>query len=217
MTVVTAIDWQQIRQLAAETVWTNLVLLKNPPPITGDEEIDRQWRQLAEDRGYRRRPLVDDISQLKTVGRSQHRLQPQAVDAIHALQAAASQAGHQLSVTSAYRDHDYQAKIFLDPILKEPLDEQSVAERLRWSAIPGYSWHHTGYTVDLREGDYVFEQFINSGGYRWLAENDYQQARAHGWIPNYPPGIQNQGPDPEPWEFIWVGDIDKLQVRPLKD
>ena len=216
MTTATAIDWQRIRRLAAETVWTNLVLPKDPPPITGETELDRQWRQLAEDQGYRRRPLVDDVSRLKTVGRSQHRLQPQAVDAIHALQDAAGEAGHQLMVTSAYRDHQYQAEIFLKPLVEEPLNEEAVAERLRWSAIPGYSWHHTGYTVDLREGDYTFEQFINSEGYRWLAADNYLWARTYGWIPNYPPGVQDQGPDPEPWEFIWVGPSDRLIKTPPK-
>ncbi len=216
MTVVISRDWHQIRQLAAETVWSNLFLPQDPPPITGDQKIDQHWRQLAESRGYRRRPLVANTSKLKTVGISNHRLQPQAVDAIHALQSTASLAGHQLMVTSGYRDHDYQTKLFLSPIMEEYLSEQVVAERLRWSAIPGYSWHHTGYAIDLRDGDYAFEQFIDSEGYRWLAADDYRQARAHGWIPNYQPSIQNQGPDPEPWEFIWVGDVDQLWLQTQK-
>ena len=94
--------------------------------------------------------------------------------------------------------------------MDKPLSEQVIDERLRWSAIPGYSWHHTGYAIDLREGIFELKQFIYSESYQWLIADNYRQARTHGWIPNYPPGIQNQGPDPEPWEFVWVGDVDLL-------
>ena len=94
MDVATAWDWHLIRQLAVETVWSNLFLPPNPPAITGNQKTDQRWRQIAERRGYRRRPLVADSSHLKTVGTSSHRLQPQAADAIHALQNAANLAGH---------------------------------------------------------------------------------------------------------------------------
>lgn len=209
MAVILTSDWPKVRQLACETVWINLHLDPKPPPITGNEAIDQHWRQLAEARGYRRRPLVTDTSQLKIIGTSRHRLQSQAVDAIHALQQAAAIAGHQISVSSGYRDHDYQANLFMGRLPKNP-DDQDVCDRLRWSAIPGYSWHHTGYTIDFREGDKELEQFVHSSGYRWLSENNYHQARAYGFMPNYPLGCENQGPEPEPWEFIWVGNFERL-------
>ena len=208
----TSFDWLGIQAAAAAANWTNLVLTPDPPPITGDDETDRLWRQIATGRGYQRRPLVADVDQLKTISQSRHRLQPQAAVDFETMQQAARAAGHPLTLSSAYRDHDYQAKLFLR-LLDQPYREEEIDRRLRRSALPGYSKHHTGYVVDLAEGDYILEQFVESGSYQWLADDGFANARRWGWIPSYPAGGTPQGPEPEPWELIWVGDVDQLQAK----
>ena len=76
-------------------------------------------------------------------------------------------------------------------------------------AVPGYSKHHTGYAVDLRRGPASLFAFRDSAAYAWLSENNFANAMAHGWLPSYPDGVDDLGPEPEPWEFVYVG-IDNI-------
>jgi LAS superfamily LD-carboxypeptidase LdcB len=48
----------------------------------------------------------------------------------------------------------------------------------------------------------VFEQSVCFG---WLSKGNYKNAKSNGWIPSYPDGAKKQGPDPESWEYVWVG------------
>jgi LAS superfamily LD-carboxypeptidase LdcB len=70
--------------------------------------------------------------------------------------------------------------------------------------VPGYSRHHTGYTIDLwcEDGS---STFLSSSCYKWISDNNYLKAKQSGWIPSYPAGTDDQGPEPEPWEYVWVG------------
>jgi LAS superfamily LD-carboxypeptidase LdcB len=38
-----------------------------------------------------------------------------------------------------------------------------------------------------------------------MSKDNYLQAKKYGWIPSYPEGAQQQGPEPEAWEYVWVG------------
>lgn len=93
-----------------------------------------------------------------------HRLQPAAVEAFHAMLQAAKAAGFDLQPASSFRDFDRQLAIWNGkfcgerPVLdkdSQPLDiaPLSVAERcaaiLRWSALPGASRHHWGSDLDI--------------------------------------------------------------------
>jgi len=73
------------------------------------------------------------------------------------------------------------------------------------SSIPGYSKHHTGYTLDLLCGGWEFENFKNSPCQKWIIADNYKVAKENGFIPSYPDGADIQGPDPEAWEYVWVG------------
>ena len=161
-------------------------------------------RKIAEQRGYRHRPEVLDRNQLVFVEGSRHLLQAQAAQAYLDLKTVAAEAGHQLHVSSAFRDYDTQQQIFLNHS-SEPYTDEDVNTVLKLRSIPGYSKHHTGYTVDFSEGSLTFETFINSQSYTWLSADNYLNAKKYGWIPSYPPDATNQGPDPEPWEFVYVG------------
>lgn len=194
----------EFNQLFNRVDLTNLAPLSDPPPITDDEEVDLRIRQIATDRGYRLRPMPADLDQLVVVEAERHRLQPEAAEAYEELKAAAAAEGLGIWLVSAYRSYDYQRPLFLKT-LAAPYEDDLVFERLKLVAIPGYSKHHTGYTIDIAEGNLIFGDFAGSASYAWLSANNYENAKKHGWIPSYPPDAQNQGPDPEPWEFTYVG------------
>lgn len=179
----------------------NLSVITDPPSITDSEEMDEALRIRAEDRGYLRRPLPHDYSLLRVVD-SGLALQPAAAEAWLALAADAAEHGFELELDSAYRGHDYQREVYLRP-LDSPYEIDELAARLKMSAPPGYSKHHTGYAIDIGQAGYDY--FGGSPAYAWLAADNFANAKRHGWIPSYPPDGGRQGPVPEPWEFTYVG------------
>ncbi len=72
-------------------------------------------------------------------------------------------------------------------------------------AVPGYSKHHTGYAIDVRSSTGSGFAFADTEAYRWLAADNFANAKAFGWVPSYPEGSAPAGPVPEPWEFVWAG------------
>ena len=195
---------EQFKQLFNEANLENLASLGEPPAITDNPVVDQRIRQIALDRGYRLRPMPLDESQLVFVEGDRHRLQPQAAQAYLDLRAAAAAEGLTIWIVSAYRNYDYQRNIFVNNVAS-PYTDKEVFEALKLISVPGYSRHHTGYTIDIAEGNYIFEAFADSKSYQWISANNYLNAKKHGWIPSYPPDGGKQGPDPEPWEFVYVG------------
>ncbi|WP_369790039.1 M15 family metallopeptidase [Rouxiella sp. WC2420] len=128
-----------------------------------------------------------------------HRLQPEAVQAFLALQAAAAKAGFNLHPASTFRDFERQLAIWngkfhgerpvLDshshPVDITELDDSQRGELiLRWSALPGASRHHWGSDLDIydptllpADGKLQLEPWeYDHGGYfytltQWLDEN----------------------------------------------
>ncbi len=179
----------------------NLSSITDAPSITDSEEMDEAVRLRAEDRGYLRRPLPHDLSLLRFVD-SGLALQRPAAEAWLALAEDAAEHGFELELNSAYRGHRYQREVYLRP-LDSPYEIDDLAERLKMSAPPGFSKHHTGYAIDIGQPGYY--EFGRSPAYAWLAEDNFANAKRHGWIPSYPPDGGRQGPVPEPWEFTYVG------------
>ena len=189
-----------------------------PPSITGDAELDAHIRELGEARGYIRRPEPVD-SLVAVDGRL---LQPAAAAAWEQLQAAAAAEGHSISITSGYRSASHQRTIWLSRMTGT--SDAALDTLMELVAVPGYSKHHTGYAVDLRSGPATLHNFANTAAYEWLSADGFANARAHGWLPSYPDGVENIGPNPEPWEFVWVGldnilcvDFEPTEERPFCD
>lgn len=67
------------------------------------------------------------------------------------------------------------------------------------------SKHHGGYAIDFRYPDGIYGSFRWSPGIAWLAKDNFAAAKRNGFIPSYPDDVGDQGPNPEPWEFVWVG------------
>ena len=184
----------------------NLAAVEITPPVTGIEAIDRRLITLAEARGYQARGVASG-NLIRVDG---YLLQPAAADAWVALRNAALAEGISISLTSGYRTPEAQAWLMNRELGGWTTPEINAA--LNLAAPPGYSKHHTGYAIDLRSGSNTLYDFADTAAYQWLAADGFANARAHGWLPSYPDGVEQLGPEPEPWEFVWVG-VDELFCR----
>lgn len=203
---------QQFRDLYNNFAYPNTAPINEDTPITGDEQADARIRTIAKARGYQSRsaPVTNAF---QDVGDG-YQLQQRAAQPWLGIVAAAKKDGINLGLTAAYRSAEDQKKIFVARLsqLGIPLPEIAVGTRdaevsqvLRMTAIPGYSRHHTGYTVDISCEDMPGSSFVYTTCFKWLNANNYEHAKTFGWIPSYPEGTGNQGPDPESWEYVWVG------------
>lgn len=188
----------------------NLTPVENPPVISGNTIADQRIRKIAEDRGYRLRS--SPAGELSSV--EGQPVQSSVVQPWLNLKKAASAQGLTLSIVSAYRSVDNQRSLYLSRLAATGATIDQVAAGtaddkvdyvLVTSSIPGYSKHHTGYTLDILCSGWAFENFKNSPCYTWISADNYKVAKENGFIPSYPVGADKQGPDPEAWEFVWVG------------
>ena len=169
------------------------------PAITGNAETDdRIWARALE-RGYQLRPVA--TGPMDTVGRA--RMQEPAADALQMLMGEVRRAGHGFIATSAYRSPATQRDIFLSRL--NGSSDRAIDAALTWWSIPGTSKHHSGYAVDFRYPNQEFAGFRESPGNAWLAEDNFARPKRHGFVPSYPDDVDSQGPNPEPWEYVWVG------------
>ncbi len=169
------------------------------PAISGDAELDARIRAIGEQRGYKRRALPNQaLTQVD--GRL---LQPEAAAAWQALRATAREAGFTIALTSAYRSEAHQATLYRRKA--GGTSEAAINRALQLVAVPGYSKHHTGYAIDIADNGGDHNVFGDTRAYAWLAADNFAVAKAHGWIPSYPSDSKPAGPNPEPWEFVWVG------------
>jgi hypothetical protein len=190
----------EFNQLFDEAELDNLVEPGDAPSITGVASVDDTIRRLAEVRGYVRRPVAGGGGLRRADG---ERVQPPAGSAWQELETAAADAGYDLVLTSAYRSYAVQRSIFLGRLAS--YSETSIEIRLRTAAPPGYSKHQTGYALDVTQLGYSIGNFVYSPGYAWLAADNFTNAKRFGFIPSYPSDATDQGPNPEPWELVWVG------------
>ena len=195
--------------------YPNTQEFSEPPSITGNNEADKRIRAMAEARGYQltRIPIQAIVKIDEPRLDNDNLLQPLAAQGWQAIKAAARQAGYPLTLISAYRSPEYQRNLFMQRLLAHGVSvsqlaagqaDAAIEDNLHLTAVPGYSRHHTGYTVDMWCDD-GSTSFLASRCYQWVTANNYQHAKEYGWIPSYPEGTKEQGPEPEPWEYVWVG------------
>lgn len=206
----------EFRDLYRSVNYPNTQAFSTPPEITGNPTADARIRTLAEKRGFLLTsvplsPIVKTGEEL-IAGNGDDLLQPLAQKSWKELKAAARKDNIQLSLISAYRSPKWQRELFTERLLAQGVTIQQIADgkgeaalntTLSMTAVPGYSRHHTGYTIDLYCDDGI--AFGDSSCNKWITKNNYENAKKYGWIPSYPPDAGEQGPEPEPWEFVWVG------------
>lgn len=188
--------------------YPNTSEITTPPVITGNADADVRIRMLAEERGYKLRsaPVVSPIPIADGYAIQQKAQQPLA-DLI----AAAKKQGMVITLTAAFRSVDEQKQLFLSRLAASAADiaagkaDASVNETLKVTAPPGYSRHHNGFTIDIACGDIGGLALLETKCFKWLSEDNFKNAKEFGWIPSYPEGATSIGPEPEPWEFVWVG------------
>lgn len=124
------------------------------------------------------------------------------------MQAAAKEDGIDLVAISGFRSMKDQEKLFFE--VKEQR-VQNASKRAEVSAPPGYSEHHTGYTVDIGDGDVpavnVEPGFENTPAFRWLQANAAKYSFELSFPRNNPQGISY-----EPWHWRFVGDRHSLET-----
>lgn len=197
----------------------NLEELDTPLSITGNAAVDTHMIALAEKRGYRlQRQPIAPLGVIESV-----RLQQPAIDAWKQLTTAAQQDGITFNIVSGYRSIADQRTLFLtrfrDASLRAIGREYTSAEIvagnadatidtvLQYSSIPGFSKHHTGYALDIHDANARtdFTLFANTPAYAWISKDNFANAKRFGFIPSYPEEATNVGPEPEAWEFVWIG------------
>ena len=172
----------------------------NPGTITGSSSVDSRIWAIAFGRGYAMTSRAD-IGEL--VWQDGYQLQPLAAAAWEGLQGAARSAGISIEIVSAYRSISDQRALFLKKLYGT--STSAINARLAYSAPPGASRHHTGYTIDVKQGGGSHITFGSSEAFKWISANNHYNAKRFGFVPSYPPDGGNQGPNPEPWEYIYVG------------
>lgn len=203
---------KQFEELYNSFAYPNTRRINENTPITGNLEADARIRRLAKDRGYmlRSAPVTDTFVEIQKGMLLQQRAAADWKD----LEQHARDENIRISLAAAYRSAEDQKNIFLSRLNQMGISIQGIASGnadaaidllLSRTALPGYSRHHTGYTVDMACDSQPEVRFENSICFKWLAKNNYLNAKRSGWIPSYPPGAGKQGPDPESWEYVWVG------------
>ncbi len=205
---------QEFRNLYNSYNYPNTKYIADDSIITGDSEVDRHIQKIAEARGYIRRhaPVSNNFIKVQEPDMFLQRL---AAEDWKSLKQSAENDSIHLSLTAAFRDAKTQRDIFLSRVPGQILNNKTgvasgkfdteISQILATTAIPGYSRHHTGYTVDIRCDNQPDMLFENSVCFNWLEKDNYKNAKLSGWIPSYPEGAGQQGPEPESWEYVWTG------------
>jgi LAS superfamily LD-carboxypeptidase LdcB len=186
-------------------------------------EADKVIYDFAFKRGYkfRKNANLKDLT-----GTSDKDLDIDANNSLKRMIQAGAMDGYNFILESGYRNESLQKTIFTSRLQEECIKtigrqcgsleittgqgDRAIEEVLKTSSVPGTSKHHTGLTVDLSEYKVVLTGFINTRSYQWLSQDNFFNAKRFGYVPSYPVGGTNMGPNPEPWEYIYVG-LDKLK------
>ena len=128
------------------------------------------------------------------------RLRKEAAKALEKMAKAASKEGYELAINSAYRSYEDQQAVYDDYFaMYDPVTAASLV------AIPGYSEHQLGLSVDLTCKaviDGVYGVFGDSPDYDWTIAH----AHEYGFILRYPEDkTAITGTANEPWHYRYVG------------
>lgn len=137
--------------------------------------------------------------------RKMQQMRTYAAKSLEALLKEASAHGFDdITVTSGYRDYDYQSYLFEQEIdvFRPTMGDAAVQEAEKHVARPGTSEHQSGLCVDMHNLKAANQMFANTEAYKWL----YANCAKFGFILRYPNGKEDiTGFIFEPWHFRYVG------------
>ncbi len=141
-----------------------------------------------------------DLVAVQAPGTRETYMRSEAADAMVAMITQAAAEGLDLKCCSAYRSYEIQASIYNNDVGSSG---EEAANTL--TAVPGFSEHQTGLTMDLTSGsvgNILTEDFVNTAEGQWLADNAYK----YGFIVRYPADKTDiTGYDFEPWHVRYLG------------
>ncbi|KAM3105798.1 M15 family metallopeptidase [Phormidesmis sp. 146-33] len=136
------------------------------------------------------------------------RLRKAAAAAYKQMSNAALADGILLAPLSGFRSLSDQQQVFFD-VKAERL--QTPQQRAGVSAPPGYSEHHTGYAIDIGDGDTpatnLSPAFEQTAAFKWLQDNAVRFNFELSFPKNNPQGVTY-----EPWHWRFVGDRQSLET-----
>ncbi len=211
-------EWKEVYE-NAKLSYENV---KNEDPAIdyfGNSKANEVAIKIAEKRGFTLRTLVNDENLLKPF--EGQKLQNPMATALAEMFKEMKSNNLKVKLLSGFRGVQEQTQIFDEEFKSNSILEnnkeysaQEIAESkadkainltLDSIALPGYSRHHFGYTVDLTEEGTDYKKFENTKSYEWMSKDNFLNCKKYGIIPSYPKGVLDQGPEPESWEFVFVG------------
>ncbi len=196
----------EFRTTIQETVLPGLIYLRLPPPITNNSDTDERIIRAAKTRGYRLQGVANSL--LDSV--DNEFLHPDAAQAWTLMKESALRENVELVLKSGYRSVEQQRELFLGrlssivgSVTNTSFPDWAIDAVLATASPPGFSRHHSGFTIDI--ADQSQPNFDLSAGYEWMSANNFESAKMFGFMPSYPTDTAAQGPNPESWEFVWVG------------
>ena len=136
------------------------------------------------------------------------KLRKTAANAYLSMAAAARTDGIILTPISGFRTLSDQETLFFDVKAERG---QAATKRAEVSAPPGYSEHHTGYAIDIGDGNVpatdLSQTFEKTAAFKWLQAN----AAHYNFEISFTKG-NKQGVSYEPWHWRFVGDRDSLET-----
>ena len=113
---------------------------------------------------------------------------------------AARDEGVWIVPVSGFRTIAHQETLFQAQIQRRGSPEEAA----KLSAPAGYSEHHTGYAIDLADGNFpkqdITYEFANTNAFRWLIK----YAKEYGFELSFPEN-NRQGVSFEPWHWRFIG------------
>ncbi|MEL4895193.1 M15 family metallopeptidase [Crocosphaera sp. Alani8] len=148
-------------------------------------------------------------TQLKAItGDGRIKLRNKAADSFLQMQRDARASGIVLTAISGFRTVEQQEYLFFE--IKRQRN-QDTRKRAQVSAPPKYSEHHTGYAIDIGDGQVpatnLSENFEQTPAFRWLESNAAKYSFELSFPRNNPQGISY-----EPWHWRYVGDAESLKT-----
>lgn len=136
------------------------------------------------------------------------KLRASAARAYKDMTAAASAEGVILIPLSGFRSVKEQEQVYFEVKAER---SQTLQQRAMVSAPPGHSEHHTGYAIDIGDGNVpatnLSPDFDQTKAFQWLSNN----ATKYNFEISFPKGNQ-QGVTYEPWHWRFVGDKQSLDT-----